>query len=309
MTPLNADSLHGVWGSVLLPIGADDAIDWTRLAAEIEVLASSDLDGLYAHGTAGEFHTLREDEFDRVSAMLAHACAKTGKAYQIGVSHPVPQVTLDRIGRTRDLAPGAYQIVLPDWLPLTDDECVAFVRRVAEVAGSVPLVLYNPPHAKTPASPAVLGRLLDEVPSLIGVKVAGGDDAWYASMGDVIERCAVFVPGHHLASGFVRGARGSYSNVAALSPAGAVRWYAMMRDDPPAAADVERRIGELFARHVEPLQRAGLSNPALDKFLAAIGGWADVGLTVRWPYASAPDDAVSPARRDARALLPELFAG
>lgn len=307
MTPLTAGSLYGVWGSVLLPIGATDAIDWERLEAEVDMLAASDLDGVYAHGTAGEFHTLTESEFDRVSALLAQACARAGMAFQIGASHPIAQVTLDRVRRTRELAPGAYQVVLPDWLPLTDDECEAFVRAVAEAAAPVPLVLYNPPHAKTPASPALLARLLDAVPSLIGVKVAGGDDAWYASMRDVLARCAVFVPGQRLATGLARGARGSYSNVAALSPSGAARWYAMMRADADAAADVERRIATLFSRHVAPLQTAVLSNPALDKFLAAIGDWADVGLQVRWPYESAPPDAVDPARRDARALLPELL--
>lgn len=307
MTPLTATSLHGVWGSVLLPIGSDDVIDWGRLEAEIDVLARSQLDGVYAHGTAGEFHTLSENEYDRVSAMLAAVCSGAGKAFQIGASHPVAQVTLERIRRTRDLAPGAYQVILPDWISLTDDECVAFVRRVAEVAAPIPIVLYNPPHAKTAATPALLTRLLDTVPTLIGVKLADGDAAWYASMSNVLARCAVFVPGHHLATGLAYGASGSYSNVAALSPGGAAHWYALMRTDAAAALDVELRIAELFDRQIAPLQRAGLSNPALDKFLAAAGDWGDVGLRVRWPYDSAPQDAVVPARRDARTLLPELF--
>jgi dihydrodipicolinate synthase/N-acetylneuraminate lyase len=95
------------------------------------------------------------------------------------------------------------------------------------------------------------------------------------------------------------GAHGSYSNVAALSPNGAVAYA----DD----LDVERRIAEFFAAHVVPLQKAGLSNPALDKFLAAVGDWADVGTRVRWPMQSATEEQVAAARPDARSLLPELF--
>jgi dihydrodipicolinate synthase/N-acetylneuraminate lyase len=147
---------------------------------------------------------------------------------------------------------------------------------------------------------------LDAVPGLIGIKVAGGDDAWYEAMRPVLERCAVFVPGHHLASGLARGAQGSYSNVAALSPDGAAWWYATAKAHPPAALDIERRVGELFSVHVEPLLRRGFGNPALDKFLAKIGDWCDVGLRVRWPYSSIPRDAVAPARRTARELVPEL---
>ncbi|UPK73519.1 dihydrodipicolinate synthase family protein [Nocardioidaceae bacterium SCSIO 66511] len=307
MTPLTTASLRGVWGSVLLPIDSGDGIDWDRLGGEVDVLAASELDGVYAHGTAGEFHTLSEDEYDRVSAVLAAACARTGKAFQLGASHPVAQVTIERIRRTRHLSPGAYQVVLPDWLPLTDDEVATFVRRIAKVAAPVPIVLYNPPHAKTSATPALLTRLLDAAPSLIGIKVADGDAGWYDSMHAVLERCAVFVPGHRLATGMTRGAAGSYSNIAALSPAGAVRWYSLLRDDPAAGLDVERRIATLFDEQIAPLQRRGLSNPALDKFLAAVGEWADVGLRIRWPYDSAPEAAVLPARRRANALLPELF--
>ncbi|WP_165368297.1 hypothetical protein [Phytoactinopolyspora endophytica] len=92
-----------------------------------------------------------------------------------------------------------------------------------------------------------------------------------------------------------------------MMPAGAVAWYELMQADMPRALDVERRIGELFDLHVAPLQASGLSNPALDKFLAAMGGWAGVGTRVRWPYRSAPSSAVDQARRDARAVLPELL--
>jgi dihydrodipicolinate synthase/N-acetylneuraminate lyase len=246
-------------------------------------------------------------EFDRVNRLLAAACARAGKPYQIGASHPVPQVTLERIARARDLSPGAFQVVLPDWLAPSDRECTAFLRRVADEADPIPLVLYNPPHAKTRLGPEQLARLVEAVPAVVGIKVAGGDAGWYAAMAPVIERCAVFIPGHQLATGLARGARGSYSNVAALSPGGAARWYATTRADPEAGADLQRRIGELFARHVVPLQQRGFCNPALDKFLATIGDWCDVGLRVRWPYSSIPPDEVESARRTALDLVPEIM--
>lgn len=307
MTPLTRATLHGVWGTVLLPLEDDDSIDWGRLEAQIRRLASSELDGLYAHGTAGELHTLSEDEFDRITAILADVCASRRMTFQVGVSHPFAQVTIDRIDRTRAWRPAAFQVTFPDWLPLSGPECETFLRRVATVAAPVPLVLYNPPHAKTVAGPELMLRLLDAVPEVIGLKLAGGDGDWYTTMSDVLARCAVFVPGHQLASGFARGARGSYSNIAALSPAGAAQWYATMRDDPVSAADLENRIADFFAQHVQPLQQAHLSSPALDKFLAAVGGWDEVGLRIRWPYASVHPERVVHARRSARSLLPELF--
>jgi dihydrodipicolinate synthase/N-acetylneuraminate lyase len=282
-----------VWATLLLPLNADDTIDFTRLQTQAETLAATRLDGLYAHGTAGEFQTLTEDEFDRINEVLAGA----GKPFQIGASHPSAQVQLAKVRRAAELQPGAIQVIVPDWLPLSDHEVLEFLRRTADAAGDVPLVLYNPPHAKTQISPAFLVRLAEAVPGLIGLKTAGGDSAWFEQA--TKSGLAIFVPGHFLASMSLLGAHGSYSNVAALSPNGAVAYAWDL--------DMERRIGEFFAAHVVPLQKAGLSNPALDKFLAAVGGWAEVGTRVRWPMTSATQAAVEAARPVAHRLLPELF--
>lgn len=282
-----------MWATLLLPLNPHDSIDFTRLESQIEVLGRSQLAGLYAHGTAGEFQTLTEDEFDRINELLATA----GKPFQIGASHPSAQLQLSRVRRAAALHPGAIQVIVPDWLPLNAHEVLDFLRRTAEAAGDVPLVLYNPPHAKTAIGPRQLGELAAAVPSLIGLKTAGGDKAWFGEA--TRSGLAIFVPGHFLASMSLLGAHGSYSNVAALSPDGSVAYAGDL--------DVERRVGEFFAAHVVPLQKAGLSNPALDKFLAAVGGWADVGTRVRWPMQAATEEQVEAARPVARGLLPELF--
>jgi dihydrodipicolinate synthase/N-acetylneuraminate lyase len=291
--PLTAESLRGVWATLLLPLDPDDSIDFTRLEAQAVALSATELDGLYAHGTAGEFQTLTEPEFDRINDVLA----TTGKPFQIGASHPSAQVQLERVRRAAALQPGAIQVIVPDWLPLNEQEVLAFLRRTADAAGDVPLVLYNPPHAKTLIGPRMLSTLAAAVPTLIGLKTAGGNKAWFEETAK--SGLSIFVPGHFLASMSLLGAHGSYSNVAALSPNGAVRYADSL--------DVERRIGEFFGQHVVPLQKAGLSNPALDKFLAAVGGWADVGTRVRWPMTAATQEQVDAARPVARSLLPELF--
>lgn len=285
--------LHGVWATLLLPLNADDSIDFRRLETQVDTLSKTSVHGLYAHGTAGEFQTLAEHEFDRINELLAGA----GKPFQIGASHPSAQVQLERVRRAAAVGPGAIQVIVPDWLPLNEREVLDFLRRIADTAGDVPLVLYNPPHAKTQVGPEFLGVIAAAVPSLIGLKTAGGDKAWFEEA--TKSGLAIFVPGHFLASMSLLGAHGSYSNVAALSPDGAVKHA---RD-----LDVERRIGEFFEQYVVPLQKAGLSNPALDKFLAAVGDWADVGTRVRWPMVSATPGQVEAARPAARSLLPELF--
>ncbi len=308
MEPLTAATLRGVWATVLLPIRADEGIDVDVVSAALDHVLASGVHGVYTNGTAGEFHTLTEAEYDRLHALVAGRCTAAGVPFQLGASHPGAQLSLDRIARAAAMRPSAIQVVLPDWLPLGPGEVLAAVERMAAVADGVPLVLYNPPYAKTQVPPELFGKLADEVPALVGVKVPGGDDGWYARMADAVGgRLAIFVAGHTLASGYARGAAGAYSNVACLSPAGAARWYAQITSDLPAALAFEERLRGFLDAHIAPLARAGYCDPALDKTLAAIGGWAPIGTWVRWPHRSVDEAAVPALRAAAEAAVPELF--
>lgn len=164
MQPLTVAQLRGTWASVLLPIGTDDAIDMARLERALDQMLGSGLHGIYTNGTAGEFHTLSDAEYDALHELVAGRCTDAGMAYQLGAGHPSGQLSLSRIRRAAALRPGAIQVVLPDWLPLRDDEAVDALARMAEVAGDVPLVLYNPPYAKTQVGPELFARLAERVP-------------------------------------------------------------------------------------------------------------------------------------------------
>ena len=80
--------------------------------------------------------------------------------------------------------------------------------------------------------------------------------------------------------------------------------------DPPRALELESRIQRFLAGHILPFRRDhGISNPGLDKLLAAVGGWASIGTRLRWPYSWIPEEAAMRLRPLARSLLPELFEG
>ena len=121
--------------------------------------------------------------------------------FQIGVSHMSAQISRERLRRVVHLRPGAVQLILPDWFPTTEEENIRFLITMAETADGIGLVLYNPPHAKRVLSPREIGQLSRQVPALIGLKTAGGDEAWYFQMREHLAGISVFVPGHLLASG------------------------------------------------------------------------------------------------------------
>ena len=120
--PSTGPALRGTWGTVLLPIRPDQLIDFDLLGSELDVLLKVGLAGVYTCGTAGEFHTLDEDEFDHLSEVVAGKSKRASVAFQIGASHMSGQICMSRIRRARSLAPAAIQVILPDWLPLSPVE-------------------------------------------------------------------------------------------------------------------------------------------------------------------------------------------
>lgn len=298
-------TLSGTWGSVLLPLSTDGSVDYGRLDAELDALLTAGLAGTYTCGTAGEFHTLEEPEFDALSQVVADRSTSAGVPFHLGASHMSGQVCLSRIRRARALGPAAIQVTLPDWLPLSPSEVDNAIGAMLEEAGPIPLVLYNPPHAKTVCTVAQLASLAQRF-GLAGVKVAA-DLSFYRQLHQAAPQLAIFVPGHELAQAWSAGAAGSYSNVACLSPRGAVAWEALLAERPAEALELGGRIMSFFQEYMTPLKEQGFSNTALDKTLATMGGWAPVGTRVRWPYASVPEQVAHDLAPRARAALPELF--
>lgn len=168
------------------------------------------------------------------------------------------------------------------------------------------MVLYNPPHAKRVLSPEQIGELKTSVEALVGVKVCDGDEEWYRQMREHCSGLSVFVPGHHLATGIRNGAHGAYSNVACLHPGAAQRWYEQMHTDLEGALELEQRICVFMKQHIVPFIQAGHSNMAVDKLMAAVGGWCPMNPRLRRPYRGVEEEAIEPLREVVQEMLPEF---
>lgn len=300
-------AVSGNWASLLLPINADDSIDFARLDTAIDVLIAAGVDGIYSNGTACEFYAQTEAEFDAIQALLAQKCGAAGMAFMVGANEVNPTVQLERLRRGAQLAPRAIQVILPDWWPVTNDEARAFLLKASEIAEGVDLVLYNPPHAKRVLAPADLAAVTIGT-GVVACKLGLPGSNFYAEARQYLGHLAVFVPGHHLATGVREGvAAGSFSNVACLSPGGAQRWTALMQTDLDTALQWQARIQAFMTGHILPYAERGYSNAALDKLLAAIGGWADVGTRLRAPYRSIDPADVLALRMIAHEAMPEIM--
>lgn len=301
---------QGIWGAVLLPVQRGDRIDMGALAELVDILCASGVAGIYTNGTAAEFFNQTEAEFDAITDLVLSGAGRAGVPVQIGVSSSNPRVARARLQRIAPSGAVAAQITLPDWWPPSEAEQARFIDGMSAASGGLPLILYNPPTAKVRLDVPGIARLRARSASLVGVKVAGGDADWYAQRRKLLGDMSVFVAGHTVAFGRPLGANGAYSNVACLSPAGAVRHWDMAETDPGAARDVEDRFRRFLHDTMIPLARDhGLSDAALDKAMAAAGGWGPVGPDLLWPYSGATIEMVDAIRARAQDLLPDLMGG
>jgi len=310
MKPLLSGEIYGNWATLLLATNKNGDIDYSKLNDEIDILILSNPNGIYSNGTAGEFYSQTEEEFLKVSELLATKCEKAGVPFQIGVSHMSPQISLQRLKMIKHLQPGAVQLILPDWFPPTLEESIIFLKKMAAESGEISLVLYNPPHAKKKLQPDEWVLLKKQVPTLMGVKVFdyNSDREWYESVRKNNKGLSVFVPGHNLATGITLGANGAYSNVACLNPFAAQRWFNQMQNDMDSALELEKRIKHFMSELIEPfITKQFFPNHACDRFMALVGGWTDVGSRLRWPYKSIPEELAEPVRKKARQIIPEFF--
>ena len=300
---------RGIWGAVLLPLDRAGEIDMAALADTVDILCAGSLAGIYTNGTASEFHSQTEAEFDTVTALVADRAGRVGKPFQIGVSNSNARVARARLARIRDCGAVAAQVTLPDWWPPSADERARFMAGMDSAADGLPLILYNPPHAKVRLDVAQIAALRPAAPGLAGAKTAGGDAAWYAARRAQLGDLSVFVPGHSVAFGRPLGADGFYSNVACLSPEGAAQHWNQIDTEPARAGDLEARFVRFLHTTLRPLaQDHGLSDAALDKLMAAAGGWGPVGPALMWPYSGATPEMVQAVREAAERHVPELVA-
>lgn len=307
MKALRSNEIYGNWATLFLPVEEDESINYAKLSEQIDLLISMRPNGIYSNGTAAEFYNQTEEEFDRINSLLAGKCQAAGQPFQIGCNHMSPQLSLERIRRAVQLKPGAIQIILPDWFPPSFHEILRFLDRMANEAGEIGLVLYNPPHAKVKLTPSDYQNIKAAGIPLVGCKTAGGDESWYAAMKQ-IPGFSVFVPGSRLATGIRLGAHGAYSNVACLHPKVAQRWYESMLTNPEGALELEMRIQLFIRQYIVPLMtQKNYSDPAIDKLLASLTGWANSGPRLRWPYQWVGEQEIIPVREACKQLLPEFF--
>jgi 4-hydroxy-tetrahydrodipicolinate synthase len=223
----------------------DDAgeLDEGAARAQVRWLLQAGVHGLAAGGSTGEGHALDRDELRR----LVGAVAEEGADRVPVVAGVIVDSTREAIRRgqaVEDLGVAALQVTPVHYLFRPDDAAMLEHFRVVADATGLPIVIYNVvPWSYL--SPALLGRIMAEVPGVIGVKQSAGDLKLLADLliGAAPDKRIFSAVDALLYPSFALGAHGAIAAILAAAPHACVQlWDAVQRGDHARALDLHRRL-------------------------------------------------------------------
>ena len=166
--------IQGIVPPMATPFAADETVDEGLLRAEVEYLISSaGVHGVAVGGSTGEGHTLTTDELRRIVGAAIEVAA--GRVPVIaGIIVDSTRQALEKAKALADLDVAALQVTPVHYLfRPSDDTMFEHFARLAEAAAQ-PVMVYNVVPWSY-CSPALLDRMMREIPGLIGVKQSAGD--------------------------------------------------------------------------------------------------------------------------------------
>lgn len=236
-------SLTGIIPPMTTPFTADGEIDEKAFRAQVRFFMAKGVHGVCVGGSTGEGHTLTRDEFKRLIAATAEELG--GKLPLVaGIIANSTREAMLRARAVEDLGVAALQITPVHYLFKPDEE--ATFRHFRTLAESVkqPVIIYNVVPWNY-LSPALLVRIMREVPGVIGVKQSAGDMKLMADLLlDVPDGKLVLTAIDALLyPSFALGSPGTIAaNPAAVPGACVALWDAVQRGDHAFALALHKRM-------------------------------------------------------------------
>jgi dihydrodipicolinate synthase/N-acetylneuraminate lyase len=233
--------LKGAVAAAVTPLRESGAaLDEGAFAPYVDFLAAGGVDGMLALGTTGEGILLSVAERRRAAELFVAAAEKR---LQVAV-HAGAQTTADTAelaAHAAEAGADAVAVIGPPYYPLDEDALLAHFAAAARACDPLPFYLYEfRARAGYSIPPAVIERLREAAPNLLGLKVS--NQPFEAVEPYLIEGLDVFVGAEGLVrQGLESGAAGAVSGLAAAFPqliAGLV--HDGVGDLGPVRAAVER---------------------------------------------------------------------
>lgn len=137
----------------------------------------SGFNNLYIFGTAGEGYAVDTSQFRRITKVFFEETDGNGVFPQVGIIGLSTANILERIYYAYEVGFRTFQISLPSWGALNDNEVVKFFTDVCGVFPDCRFLHYNLPRTKRLLSGDEYRRLANVIPNLAATKNTGTNNA------------------------------------------------------------------------------------------------------------------------------------
>jgi dihydrodipicolinate synthase/N-acetylneuraminate lyase len=210
--------LRGAIAAAVTPLrDGGTRIDESGVERLVGFLAGGGIDGVLACGTTGEGVLLTPDERRRIVDLMM---AARPEGFQVAV-HAGAQTTADTValaGHAQQVGADAVAVIAPPYYPLDDEELFHHFLGAASAADPLPFYVYAfVGRSGYRIPPAVVERLRDAAPNVVGMKVS--DTPFDEVKPYLLPGLEVFIGSEPLVlEGFESGAVGAVSGLASAWP-------------------------------------------------------------------------------------------
>ena len=240
---MNLENINGIIPPIVTPFTADGEIDEAAFRNIVKFNLDKKVHGVCVGGSSGEGHTLSVEEFARLMEITVEEV--DGRIPVLaGI---IANSTRDAIRRAQaisHLSVQGLQVTPVHYVFKPDEEATFAHFKALTEATDVPVIIYNVVPWNY-LSPALLIRLMKELPGVQGVKQSAGDLKLMADlMLGIPEGCKIYTAVDALLyPSFALGCHGTIAaNPAAVPGVCIALWNAVQRGDHERAKEIHEAL-------------------------------------------------------------------
>lgn len=169
-------------GAALLPWTEEYELDVPGFEKQIRSIIEEGLTCFYILGTAGEGFALDDLLFRQVVEIFAANSVATGYDPQVGLIGTSMRHMMRRAEYCYGKGIRMFQLALPCWGPLTDDEMLTFFKTMCDGLPDCRFLHYNNPRSQRHLTADDYVKLTAEIPNLVATKNSGGHYPFIADL-------------------------------------------------------------------------------------------------------------------------------
>lgn len=263
---------------------------------------------LYIFGTAGEGYAVDTPRFQQLVRVFYEETRGQDVHPMVGVIALSTANFIERIGFAYDVGFRVFQISLPAWGALNDQEMMTFFRDVCGAFPAAQFLHYNLPRTKRVLTGADYRRLIAVIPNLVATKNTGGGLERAADLMNNAGELQHFFGEQNFPHGCMYGECALLSSFGPMSPQKAKALFEAGRSgDWVNLFKLQKEFHDMLHGVLGPALAEGRIDGAYDKMLVRLGGLEEMPLRLLSPYQGFSEEQYQACKRALHEHFPEFL--